>query len=482
MSKRVKKFERFHRHSIHQYGLTFTFTTPSPNAQFGVTLVGGPVDDEKRSYEFIFDPQLEKIHAGSSYLTIMHIESKRKDTTITVLPKTEDKKFQEPFMLFPTHVCRTNKLAVTKMYLTIVNNQLRGDINIPIWNPHFNMQWFIGTNRYHALDFFDPDQSLELVDVSKIPQGSYITGKPSFNGITASRTGRLLGYYPGTNSDFSGWRAVSMRLGRLYEPLIATIYLNHHPDYKFKEVGFLSLENGSPIDGSQVDGIINDEFAVEFKSSKFNCDFEPVYISQCIMEMACGFPHIDLVKFCERQVRVSGAGGPGNSHPENPHHDSSVGNPGASGPGVSHPRNSLWATEYSCKEIRLYRNIELERDLITLCKESNALKGPKFDAIIQTEPFVNMRVKLEHLAKQCNENAKMIPVDLKLVERFKIYKQNILDIQSEDSCVLDPVLDRIEKRQSKIFADFQEEDKTSLVTETLKQIQDYTDILLSLKK
>jgi hypothetical protein len=421
MSKRVKKFERFHRHSVIQYGLSFDFTTPSPTSKLGITLIG-PVDEERRSYEFIFEPPLEKIHAGSSHLSIMHIESKRRDTLITILPKTEDKKFQEPFILFATHVVRLDPNYVTKMYLTIVNNQLRGDVTVPIWNPHFNMQWYIGLDRYQSLDFSDAERI-------------------SYGGVTASKTGRLLGYYPGV-SDFSGWRAVSMRVGRLYEPLIATLYLNHHPDYKFKESEFRFLENSN--DGAIVDGIINNEFAVEFKSSKFNCDFEPVYMSQCILEMACGFPHVDLVKFCERQVKASG---------------------------------NLWVTTYECKEIRIYRNIELEKELVKLCRQSNVLKGPKFDAIIQTEPYVKMRATLENLTHQCNQNATQIPVDLKVVEKFKQYKQNLLDIQMDDSCLLDPVLDRIEKRQCRIFSAFQEENPSEFVKETIDQIQDYAELL-----
>lgn len=448
MRKRDKKFERFHRHSLIQYGLSFDFTTPSPDARFGITLIG-PVDDEKRSYEFNFYPPLEKIHAGSSYLSVMHIESKRRDTIITILPKTEDKKFQDPFFVFTTHVVRSNLSHITKLYLTIVNNQLRGDIATPIWNPHFNMEWFIRSvipNEYHSLDFFDPEQSMDSVDVSKIPQGSYIAGKSSY-GLTASRSGKLLGFYPGT-SDFSGWRAVSMRIGRLYEPLIAIMYLKNHSDYKFYEIGFTSVENGNGIDGCQVDGKINCsaiDFAAEFKCSKFNCDFEATYISQCVIEMACGFPFIDLVKFSERQVKQA--------------------------------NTNIWMTKYECKEIRLYRNPELEKEILNLCHHSASLKGPKFDAVIQTEPYIEIRNKLENLARECNEKAKQVPVDLKIIEQFKQYKQNVLNVQSDDSILLDPTLDRIEKRQCRIFSLIQEENQDEFVKETIEQMEDYCELL-----
>lgn len=448
MSKRVKKFERFHRHSIIQYGLAFDFTTPSPNAQFGITLIG-PVDDEKRSYEFLFNPPIEKIYAGSSHLSILHIESKRRDTIITILPKTNDKSFQDPFYIFSTHVARSHGDHITKLYLTIVNNQLRGDINVPIWNPHFNMQWFIRSvieNTYNTLEFFDPDQSLESVDVSKIPQGSYIAGKSSY-GITASRFPKLLGFYPGT-SDFSGWRAVSMRIGRLYEPLIAIMYLKHHSDYVFNEIGFTCIENGNGVDGCQVDGRISCggvDFAVEFKSSKFNCDFEATYICQCVIELACGFPFVDLVKFSERQVKQ--------------------------------PNSNVWTTQYECREIRLYRNPELEKEIINLGHHAASIKGTKFEDIIKTEPYVNIRSKLEKIAQECNQKATQIPVDLKIIEKFKEYKKNTIDIQSQDSILLDPTLDRIEKRQCRIFALIQEENQDEFVKETIEQMEDYCELL-----
>lgn len=451
MKKRVKKtyFERFHRHRVIQYGLAFDFTTPSPDTKFGITLIG-QVDEERRNYEIRFDPPLEKIYGGSSHFSVTHIESKRKDTVITVLPKTEDKMLQGDFMIFPTHVIKSNAQgALLLIYLTIVNNQMRGDINVPIWNPHFNLQWCLNRlldNRYQALDFFDPEFKGGPVDVSKIPQGSFIANKTSY-GLTSSRTGKLLGYFPGT-SDFSGWKAVSMRIGRLYEPIIAATYLKHHSDYKFKEIGFTSLEEGSDADGAQIDGLINGEFAVEFKSSKFNCDFEPNYISQCIMEMACGFPHVDLVKFCEKQVKTSGT--------------------------------NIWTTTFECKEIRLYRNKDLEKELIGLCKQSMAIQRAnpsKFEALMQTEPYVKMRATLESLATECNQKAKQIPVDLKLIEDIKRYKQNTLDIQMEDSITLDPIIDRIEKRQARIFAAFQEENKEGFVKETMEQIQDYSELV-----
>lgn len=440
MTKRVKKqelFERFYRHRIVQYGLFFDFTTPSPNARFGVTLIGPSTDEEKRSYEIRFNPPIEKIHGSSSYLNITHATSKRMDTVLTILPKTTDKKLQVPFVIFSTHVVRIeDEKHVVCMYLTIVNNQLRGDIDTPIWQPHFNMQFFMGRNvkKYLPLDFFDPEYK-GPTDVSKIPQGSFIAAKVSY-GLTSSRSGKLLGFFPGV-SDFSGWKAVSMRTGRLYEPVIAGLYLKHHPEYTFNEIGFTSFQNGSEADGAQIDGLINGEFAVEFKSSKFNCDFEPSYISQCILEMACGFPHVDLVKFCERQKKTN---------------------------------DNVWETTYECKEIRIYRDVELEKQVIDLCKQ--AMKNPKL-----SETFGDMRSRLQKIAAECNEKATQIPIDLKFIESFRRYKEDTLATQANDAIIMDPVMDRIEKRQARIFAAYQEENRNDFIRETMDQIQDYSELV-----
>jgi hypothetical protein len=100
-----------------------------------------------------------------------------------------------------------------------------------------------------------------------------------------------------------------------------------------------------------------------------------------------------------------------------------------------------------------------------------------FVELMQTPPYQKMRSYLEHMAKECNERAVQIPVDLDLLDRLNKYKESVLNIQFNDSLTIDPVMDRIEKRQARIFAAFQEEDKLEFTREVMDQVQDYAELV-----
>jgi hypothetical protein len=458
----------FHRHRVIHGSLAFDFTTPSPEAKFGVS---SDDPDDTRNYTILFNPPLEKSHGSSSYLTITHIESKRMDTRICILPKTEEKRLIRNWFIFVTHLVQLDEQlnACIGAQLAVTNCQLRGDVDTPIWKPVFRLDWFcdreLGSGRYIPLNPVPTDSSLP-VDVSRQPQGSGTIINKGAGGISSNQAGKLIGYFmskDGKKEAFTGWKAATVRFGKVNEPVAMLMYMNHHKDRVFSEAGYMSI--GETLHGAMVDGVVSTQAsthdpiipngverdlsgAVEFKCSRSNCNFEPFHISQCIWEMACGFPHVDLVRYAEIPNKQ--------------------------------PGTNVWETLRVCKEIRIYRNQELEDELIRLCKLSHPLSKnnyAQFCELMQTEPYQKMRSYLEHMASKCNECASPIPVDLDLLKRLEKYKEHTLSIQFDDSLSVHPIMDRIEKRQARIFAAFQEVDAVEFIRETMDQMQDMGELV-----
>ncbi len=455
--KRLKAPEpvvtRVRRDRVLLNGLAYDFTTPSPDTSIGVGMGNTRPDADVFPIEVRFDPPLEKVFAASSTLAIVHLESKRRDTMLTILPHTEDKRLvQSSYFEFVTHTCKVDEAGVHVLYFTITNEQLRGDCPVPIWRPNFNLG--LGFEpRYKSLPFFPPDTPLsQAVDLSQIPQntGYPLSHKPA-GGVSSSRVPKLLGFYPGPDAPFNGWRSAAVRFGRMSESKSILMYLAHHQDYTYSETGFRSLENGGLLDGAMCDGIVTgpsgETFPLEIKASRTNCNFEAAHVAQVIWQLACGYSFADLVRYCERQVKDA---------------------------------NGLWKTHYECKEIRLYRHPGTEKTIIELCQQSHALQYKDFkafDALVQTPPYVEMRKQLEALTEQANKDAKTIPVDESILERLEQYKSDTLATQNIDNQVSHPLLDRIENRQARIFAAFQEADAETVRKEVREQLRDYTEML-----
>lgn len=462
MSKRGKKKRaispppppvlRLRRFRVVESGLAFDFTTPSPDSVIGITARGS------LELEIRFDPPLEKIFGSSSTLSVTHLQSRRNDTRITVLPHTDHKRITENvYFEFVTHTVKFRDAnSIELMYLILENNQMRGDTDVPVWLPKFNLSLgffehhFPG--RYKGLPFFPSDNKEGGVDLSRVPQGSMILHKPS-GGITSSRVPHLLGYYATEEEEkyesFTGWKAVSIRFGRQAEAKAILMYLKKHTGRIFHEIGFLSSEHAGILDGAQCDGLIEEDTAktpIEFKASRFNCNFEGAYMAQCIWEMGCGFPYIDLIRYCERQAKNAETG--------------------------------LWEPKHECKEIRLYRDLQTEQKVIQMCQASQEAKRrshSEFYRLVNTHPYVEMRKHLDSLAVQANHHAQDIPVDVSLLDSLQEYKESVMAVQDEDNVVIDPLLDRIEKRQALIFCAYQEQRMP--VKEICEQIEDYSQFL-----
>lgn len=420
-----KKFKSLHRHRIVQHGLAFDFTGTAGEGVYSVNPIGSPNNTEERTYE-IQAPLLCTI-------SVTHLESKRRDTVIMVYPNTKDYTEQQEndVIVFPTHVVVNRSMVI----LTLNNVQMDGGTNVPIWVPAFNLAWFMNREsggRYRPLRFLRSDEMRNNVDLALVPQRTRITAKPA-GGITSSRCPKLLGYFPGPDTPFTGWRAVAVRFGKIYESVAALMYLRHHPTYVFHEIGFLSLGEG--LDGAQPDGRITDgetgvEFLMEIKCSRNSCDFEGYHLAQCVWELACGFPYLDLVRFCEKQVK----------------------------------RNGRWFTEYECREIRIHRDEELEVQVIKLCRHPDPAQAEQ------------LRNRLNAWAAECNQKSTIIPVDVSAIERLTAYKRDMLSVPVDAH---HPVMDRLEKRQADIFALFQEEDRggTEFIRTVMDQIQDYAELV-----
>jgi hypothetical protein len=451
--------------------LAFDLTTPSPDADFAVSTVGLS-DGDRIHFRINFSPTLDKEYATSSTVSVTHFPSKRQDTVIVVLPKTEDKKgvsygTNYDYLEFCTHTVKIEQSVVSVLYLTLNNVQMRGDIDVPIWKPEFNfgLGYFPRTfeGKYEPLCFYPPDVNFGgVVDLACIPQKySLVSFKPT-GGITGSKVAKLIGYYISptfqSQEQFTGWSAVNVRFGREGEDTLKLIHLLNHPEFtKMKEVGYLTInQEVRESDGSEPDLIVQDEkgipFPVEYKYSRSNSTIYGNHIAQCIWEMASGptFPQCHLVRGCQRQVQVG---------------------------------TNQWTTVMEAKEIKLFRSEEREKELIRLCvnalKVYNNREYPKFLELMETQPYKEFREYLDKLADESNQKATKLEIREEIIKEMNDYRQHILDKQEEDVLTTHPIMDRIEKRQARVFASFQEENKDGFMREVCEQIEDYAELIKS---
>lgn len=456
-----RKFEYLRRTQTIINGISFQFTTPSPNSHFSIKTVGNNKNIDRVYYEIVFDPPLEKIYATSTTFEVIHIESKRIDTRVVVLPPSDqdqcpvsygnDLKYIE----FNTHTVRVQDDSVYNMFICLLNSQLRGDISTPILVPDFNynLGFFpkMFPDRFEGLPFYPYNIDLGEMDLTKIPVMIPIPNKP-MGGLTGSQVPKLLGYYASANPEdnaFTGWKAAAVRFGTMMEPISILLYMASHPEYKYKEPGWWPFKD-SIADGTWTDGIITDTdgnvFGLECKASQNNANFEGSHIAQCIWSMACGdTPWHDLVKYGQKSIRV----------------------------------DNIWSKLPVCRETRIMRNKDKEEEIISLCFRAKQCKNhQEFLTLIATDPYINMRKYLDNMAEKANsEYHKSIEIREDMIQELHEYKNNAI-LSQEQKCVgLHPVLNRIEKRQANMFALFQEEDKEKFRREACDQLKDYSELI-----
>lgn len=454
-----RKIEYMRRQRLILNGLAFDFTTPSPDVNMGITCVGAMKEGMDRlHFEIRFKPPLEKVYARTSTIEITHIESKRTDTRIVVLPSTEDKRNVSLldstlfYCEFATHIVKINEQGVEILFLTILNVQMRGDVDVPIWVPSFDygIAFFPKLFNYKGLPFWPPNIEFDALEPSRIRANQQpVYFRSNGNNISGSQVAKLLGYYATMNDDnvVSGWKAVAMRFGVTMEPFIIMFYMLAHPEYQqCEEAGWWAYKDSTSM-GTWVDAIISNSdnrWGLECKASKTSASFEGSHIAQCIWSMACGNTQFhDLVKYNEKCIKI----------------------------------DDKWTTVPSCKEARIYRNEEKEKELIDLCIKAKNSKSP-LSELWASPPYVNMRAWLDNLAADATKIAKSIPVVSETVQQMCMYRQNILKEQEANCVVLDPVLDRIEKRQAHMFALYQENNAgDAFQSEVCDQIRDLVELI-----
>lgn len=436
--------------------LAFDLTTPDPKVEFGVTALDSGPGGDRVHYEFRFVPPMSREHASNSYITTLHLQSKRQDVQLVVLPSTDDKNLRiinndHVYLTFPSHAARLtvpDALNVSLVYATLHNNQLQGDIDTPIYcidilgPPH---------ERYKTLDYFPPVPIEGMaIDATKYPQGLPMSFKQG-TGHTSSRVAKLIGYYPGKDN-FNSWKRAAMRFGRLKEFTAVMVYLNHFPERIFYQTGFHQSEQGS----AQPDGLIEDPLSIigagegyddldptqgiiEIKCSKSNCNYEGSYFVQCVWEMmASNRSWCDLVRYCEKPVKVDGK----------------------------------WILQATFRVARLYRHKETEDRLVNLVKNSS-------NPFVDSKEYVAMRKHFDDMAMMANtQQSQEIPVPQQVLDSIHDYREAYLSKHKMDVDIIDPTLERIEKRQAIIFEGIQgDRGNPSFQQEVIQQIQDYADLL-----
>jgi hypothetical protein len=453
MEKNKRKIEYLTRQECVLNNISFKLTTLQTDVCFSINAIGNSKSD-RIYYEIRFTPPLEKLHATQTIFQATYIPSKRTDTHIVVLPNVSDKhciSYRDDlyYIEFNTHQVRLTNDGVCEMFICLQNVQIRGDVDVPIWEPLFNysLGFFpqLFPDRIEKLPFYPYNIDLGPVDLTRIPCMLPIPNKP-FTEISGSQVGKLLGYYATTTTTESNWKNVAMRFGTVMEPVIIMSYLLKHSDYKYKEPGWWPFQN-HVCDGTWTDGVITDSkgnvFGLECKASQNNCRFEGSHIGQCIWSMACGNTQWhDLVKYGEKNVRV----------------------------------DNVWTKVAECRETRIMRNEKIEQEIVNLCFNAKKYKNQEdFIRIINSEPYVTMRNFLDTMANKANtENYTVIELDDAMINKMKQYKEQTIDIYVPS---IHPIIDRIEKRQANIFALFQEEDKEQMKKKVCQQIQDYSELI-----
>lgn len=416
--------------------LAFDVSTEQSDLQFGVSR-----ENRQMDFTIRFDPPLEKESGATSYLQVTHLPSKRRDCEIVVLPNTTDKRIRKLenwcFLVFPSHSVKLSDdgRLVECLYLSLVDEQLRGDCEIPILRPVFRYYTVFG-ERYHPLEYYPPiDLSGIAIDATKFPQGHPLTFKGKDTGIQSSSFGKFLGYYPDGDNDFNSYRLANMRFGVISEPMLVAVYLDHFKDCHFYQAGYYS--NG--VVAAQPDGLIDEDGLFEAKSSRSNCTFEGSHIAQIIGAMAaCDRKWCDLTKFCEKRVK--------------------------------NDRNE-WTTAYTWRCVRIFRSRELEKLILELVKA-----GPPVPESSTQADYQLARRKLDEIAQTANTTESTeLPVPPEVLERMHSYRRAYFAEHAKNIDYIHPIMDVIEKRQARIFAAHY--DGADMTAEIHDQIHDYLNLL-----
>lgn len=452
MSKRRKrvsqKIVRQRRIREHSGDVAVDLTTPDPDVYMGVDTVAGD-EGEELHLEIRFNPPLHRTQATGSYLNLMHVPTKRPIGQIVVLPHTDTKtlrRFEEEqhvYLAFPSHAARfdwNDGMLVTHVYIKIVNVQMDGARRTPTYRVDFH---YDQCDQIHPLEYYPPIRlEKQAIDARTYPQRLALSFKPKTS-ITSSRVPKVLGYYPGPDN-LNNWKRAAMRFGRAFEILALLTYLDRNPNIQFYETGY--HETGKCA--AQPDGLLCDPNAIpvqhgfetyeptrgiiEIKCSSVNCNFEGPHMAQAMWEMmAVDVTWCDLVRYCQKQI--------------------------------CDPITKKWHMQRSIRVIRMYRN---------------ALKDAMLQTAVSKGDSPEMRKMLDEMATEANQRELEVEVDDSVASKLDAARTTYFEQHAAEVESVDPVLDRIEKRQALIFDHFQTDRKgLPLQAEVLGQIQDLCDLI-----
>lgn len=442
MSRRKRQIVRFRRLRVVHGDLAFDLTTSDPHVDLGIEHVAGT--NERRHFQVRFQPSMSREHAAQSYLNIVQLTTKRCDSQLVILPHTNEKYVEKVtpehnYLVFPTHAAKLDNLLIESLFLVICNVQLQGDVDTPIYNVEFRPPEH---ERFIELPYMPPVAIPGLaIDGTRWPPGNPLPFRA--HKFTSSRIPRHLGFY-GKDENITGWRAAAIRFGVQNEITGIFLYLDHFLERVYEQTGYHECEFG----GAKPDGLVTDETTtivvpdypdldptkgiLEVKASRTSTQFMASDFAQCVWElMACNRAWGDIVRYCETQKR--------------------------------NPVSGLWETVHLWRCVRLYRSKKLEEDIREIVH--NGLDATE------------MRAHLEKVAHDANTlHSSVIEANPEVLEELGAYKRNYYAQHKRDVPTLDPILERIEKRQALVFEAFQT-DKKKLHAVVLEQIQDCVELI-----
>jgi hypothetical protein len=460
-------------------------------------------------------PQADKVHLKIEFNPPLSPEVARQTSIRLYHPSLKTTHFQfivynlhylkEPFVSvlmdstyhsFPSHTLRVWEGNYDILYLSMQNVQLDGSDNA---SPQYAPLFSISHPRYQSLAFFPPDPSINVplsIKASEIPQD--IPQWFKLRGeVTGSLIPELLGYFVpewgtpeadgyeiGQRKDFSGWKGVNVRFGKINEDIAVLCLLESNPDLNFKECGYFEYPSASGERagewGASPDGLLYDpnvatrippsvleqfpgrqpELGVcEIKSSRWNCDFSGYYVPQCIWEMMCADTlWCNLVRYSENKVYDK--------------------------------KRRIWTIQKQCRKVCLYRQRELET-MVTNCviqslraRTHGPLGGKEvFLKLVYSQPFIDLRATFDAIAASSNVRHDVIPVNEELIERIQQERKQYMTASvTADIPALHPAIDRIEARTAQIFQLYQEPKlkKQRELTEAIcEQVDDYMELIKS---
>lgn len=452
--RRTQPSPRFRRVRQTHGDLAFILTTPHESVQLGVSKLLGEEGDNVM-FEVRFEPAMDRAAAANSYVTIVHVPTKRQDNQICILPTTDDKDLrrfdsdEQLYLVFPSHSARISwpdGLLVELVYLKLINIEIQGNVEAPTYQvaitvpPH---------ERYVPVPYFPPVRLEKTrIDPTLYPQDLPLPFRS--NVPTSSRVPKIIGYYPPGPETMSTWKRATIRFGRLNETIAVFEYLNKFHSRVFHEAGFFECPQGS----AKPDGIIidnseecaeNKDYAdlpqnrgiIEVKCSTNNCQIEGAHIAQAIWEMmAVNVPWCDLVRYSVRKVKEDG----------------------------------LWQTKRFMRYVRLFRERKKEELLIEAVTASDS------------EKRTVVRKILDDTAHQANTHP-MLAIETELTDNnvldlFQEHRKTFFERHKLEVDVIDEALDRMEKRQTTIFSLFQDNPQGSeFKIQIAEQIQDLVELL-----